>query len=188
MLLSIGPLGTNLSEILIKIKNFLLTKIHLKISSARWRPFCPRGDQLTLAVLNLFPDAWKYIYIFPHSSILRWWFQLKSFLVEDKDPFILHIQHHGCWWPGVARSQGISSHGIDVVILEYSVSVPEGLTHWSMGKMCPYLATFQTPFSWKNFFYILNRRLSQMRALQVGGRELDRNLWQLAPISICFWT
>ena len=33
-----------------------------------------------------------------------------------------------------------------------------------------------------------NRRLSQMRALQAGGRELDRNLWQLAPISICFWT
>ena len=35
---------------------------------------------------------------------------------------------------------------------------------------------------------MLNRRLSQMRALQAGGRELDRNLWQLAPISICFWT
>ena len=34
----------------------------------------------------------------------------------------------------------------------------------------------------------LNRRLSQMRALQAGGRELDRNLWQLAPNSICFWT
>ena len=36
-LLSIGPLGTNFSEILIKIWNFSFTKMHLKTSSAkRW--------------------------------------------------------------------------------------------------------------------------------------------------------
>ena len=40
-LLSFGPLGTNLSEILIKIRNFSFTKLHLKISSATWRLFCP---------------------------------------------------------------------------------------------------------------------------------------------------
>ena len=40
-LLSIGPLGTNFSEILIKIQNFSFTKMHLKLSSAKWRPFCP---------------------------------------------------------------------------------------------------------------------------------------------------
>ena len=40
-LLSIGPQGTNLSEILIKIQNFSFTKMYLKISSAIWRPFCP---------------------------------------------------------------------------------------------------------------------------------------------------
>ena len=34
--------------------------------------------------------------------------------------FILHIQYHDCWWPGDARSQGISSLGIDLVIPEYS--------------------------------------------------------------------
>ena len=32
-LLSIGPLGTNFSEILTKIQNFSVTKMHLKISS-----------------------------------------------------------------------------------------------------------------------------------------------------------
>ena len=42
-LLSIGPLGTNVSEILIKIINFSFTKIHLKMSSAKWRPFGPGG-------------------------------------------------------------------------------------------------------------------------------------------------
>ena len=46
-LLSIGPLGTKFSEILIKIQNFSLAKMHLNISSAKWRPFCPGGDELT---------------------------------------------------------------------------------------------------------------------------------------------
>ena len=43
---SIGPLGTNLSEILIKIRNFSFTKMHLKISFVKWRPSCPGGDEL----------------------------------------------------------------------------------------------------------------------------------------------
>ena len=47
VLLSIGPLGTHLSEILIKIQNFSLTKMHLKILSMKWRPFWPGGDELT---------------------------------------------------------------------------------------------------------------------------------------------
>ena len=40
-LLSIGPLGTNFSEILIKIQ------MHLKILSVKWQPFCPGGDKLS---------------------------------------------------------------------------------------------------------------------------------------------
>ena len=44
-LLSIGPLGTNCSEILIKIQNISFTKMHLKITSAKWRPFCPGRDE-----------------------------------------------------------------------------------------------------------------------------------------------
>ena len=46
-LLSIGPLGTNFSEIVIKIQNFSFTKMHLKISSAKRWPFYPGGDELT---------------------------------------------------------------------------------------------------------------------------------------------
>ena len=38
-----GLLGTNFSEILIEIENFSFTKMHLKISSAKWWPFCPKG-------------------------------------------------------------------------------------------------------------------------------------------------
>ena len=40
-LLSIGPLGTNFSEIWIKTQNVSFTKIQLKISPAKWRPYCP---------------------------------------------------------------------------------------------------------------------------------------------------
>ena len=39
-ILLIGPLGTIFSEILIEIQTFSFKKMHLKISSAKWRPFC----------------------------------------------------------------------------------------------------------------------------------------------------
>ena len=45
-LLSIEPLETNFSEIQIKISNFSLMKMHLKMSSAKWWPFCPGGNEL----------------------------------------------------------------------------------------------------------------------------------------------
>ena len=38
-ILLIGPLGTNFSEILIAIEAFSFKKMHLKISSTKWRPF-----------------------------------------------------------------------------------------------------------------------------------------------------
>ena len=38
-ILLIGPLGTNFSEVLIKIHNYSFKKMHLKMSSAKWRPF-----------------------------------------------------------------------------------------------------------------------------------------------------
>ena len=46
-ILLIGPLGTNFSEILIKILVFSFKKMHLKMSSGKWRPSC-----LGLNVLN----------------------------------------------------------------------------------------------------------------------------------------
>ena len=39
-ILLIGPLGTNFSEILIEICIFYFKKMHLKVSPAKWRPFC----------------------------------------------------------------------------------------------------------------------------------------------------
>ena len=39
-ILLIGRLGTNFSENLIEILTFAFTKMRLKVSSAKWRPFC----------------------------------------------------------------------------------------------------------------------------------------------------
>ena len=47
-ILLIRPLGTNFSEILSEIHTFSFKKMHLKTSSAKWRPFC-----LGLNMLNV---------------------------------------------------------------------------------------------------------------------------------------
>ena len=39
-ILLIGLVGTNFNEILIEIHTFSFKKMHLKMSSAKWRPFC----------------------------------------------------------------------------------------------------------------------------------------------------
>ena len=57
-ILLIGPLGTNFSEISNGIQTFSFKKMHLKMSSAKWRPFCVglnvliKSQQGTLRSLN----------------------------------------------------------------------------------------------------------------------------------------
>ena len=65
-ILLIGPLGTNFNEILIEIHTFSFTKIHLKMSSAKWRPFC-----LGLNVLKRFQTfvgcLFSQMYVWVHA-------------------------------------------------------------------------------------------------------------------------
>ena len=51
-ILLIGPLGTNFSEFLIVIHTSSFNKMHLKMSSAKWRPFCFGLNVLTLCLLQ----------------------------------------------------------------------------------------------------------------------------------------
>ena len=39
--------------------------------------------------------------------------------MEDKDLFIPQNQYHDLWWFGDAWSQGINSHGIDLILPVY---------------------------------------------------------------------
>ena len=51
-ILLIGPLGTNFSEILVELYIFSLKKMHLKLLSGNWRPFCLGLNVLTKALLS----------------------------------------------------------------------------------------------------------------------------------------
>ena len=86
-ILLIGPLGTNSSEILVGIQTFSFKKMHLKMSSAKWRPFCLGLNvlitslvryQATIIVSGLWgtcPDR-RGANLYPRLFIkkwLRWW-------------------------------------------------------------------------------------------------------------------
>ena len=60
-----GPLGTNFSEILIGIKIFSSKRMLLKMSSAKWRPFC-----LGLIVLTHILAVHRQ-HVF-HAAIMTW--------------------------------------------------------------------------------------------------------------------
>ena len=61
--LLIGPSGTNFSEISIKILTFSFAKMRLKVSSAKWRPFC-----LSLNVLTNFQTC-----AMSRDHLQDWW-------------------------------------------------------------------------------------------------------------------
>ena len=65
-ILLIGPLGTNSSEILIGIQTFSFKRMHLKMSSAKWRPFarpqCVNCSKITACLLyGLIPSFCSFI-------------------------------------------------------------------------------------------------------------------------------
>ena len=53
-ILPIGPLGTHLNEISFEIKKFSCKKMHLKIPSGKWQPFCLSLNVYHSVILNYF--------------------------------------------------------------------------------------------------------------------------------------
>ena len=76
-ILLIGPWGTNFIEILIGIHTFSFKKIHLKMSSGKWRPFC-----LGLNVLRIINSLRSYKGIMSNFvvSTACWWCKDVRFL------------------------------------------------------------------------------------------------------------
>ena len=71
-LLSIGPLPTYFSENLIKMQQFSLKKMHVKMSSAKWRLSCPSLNVLILLVQWVHDSAFtKSPHISPPRHILK---------------------------------------------------------------------------------------------------------------------
>ena len=61
-----------------------------------------------------------HLYVFCHFLMLLWCIKLKYAFMVDKDLFILLNQYHDCRCPTDARSQGISSDSIEIVLPDYS--------------------------------------------------------------------
>ena len=68
--LSFGPLGTNFSEVLIEILTFSFKKMDLKMSSVKWRPFCPGRDERTFIGYTIQIKQHHYMRIICTSSSL----------------------------------------------------------------------------------------------------------------------
>ena len=81
-ILLIGPLGTNFNEIFIEIHTFSFKKIHLKMSSGKWRPFC-----LGLNVLNQQVQST----IFPVTHTLWLTTSLNGWAPTQNDPWYLNV-------------------------------------------------------------------------------------------------
>ena len=94
-ILLIGPLGTNCSEILIEILNVSLKKMRLKVSSAKWRPFCLGLNVLMIFLFGVITVAWHERYGILNYRQLNCLFNLLQGLKLKIWEF--HI-HNSIWW------------------------------------------------------------------------------------------
>ena len=111
-ILLIGLLGTNFSEILIGILTFSFKKMHLKMASAKWRPFC-----LGLNVLK--QEAcphWARL----HQPTLMWIYCHRSLL--GKHPGIVQLK---VYLPGLA---GYNTSRIPITFSDWK--------HWFCCGLC----------------------------------------------------
>ena len=88
-ILLIGPLGTNFNEILIEIRAFSFTKIHSKMSSGKWRPFCLGLNVVKLELAWIIISHWSTsMWVFVRAIILRL-VDLSLLVKEDPGPILL---------------------------------------------------------------------------------------------------
>ena len=99
-ILLIGPLGTNFSEILKGIQTFSYMKMHLKMSSAKWRPFCLGLNVLTTLLKYLREQVCFFL---PHSRGLIELFLLKFWVKQWSGRMLYTTASKHLWkiwnWP-----------------------------------------------------------------------------------------
>ena len=92
-ILLIGPLGTNFSEILTGIQTFSFKKMHLKMSSAKWRPFCLGLDVLRYyRYITLDIDSpwngkgheWGISHVYMHQQVDKRQYVTMDILLDSK--------------------------------------------------------------------------------------------------------
>ena len=106
--LLIGPIGTDFSEILTEIYTFSFKKMHLKMSFAKWRPFClnvlnrclPRKDTYIMYFFHFF---YSLFYCFFLSNVCEYFIFIsvcQIFIINfaTKWAWLKHM-----WWIGQSR-------------------------------------------------------------------------------------
>ena len=150
-ILLIGTLGTNFSEILIDIQTFSFKKMHLKISSVKWHPFClvlnvlrtPAALAMTCCFIWLIPDTcsdYHYMTSFKSQQSVSLWAcgchisegQTCTSLLQDAHKQVAHGQKMGTIY-----------QSLEITYLQHSYMY---LTHWSLVNV----VSFDTS-DWRNF-------------------------------------
>ena len=93
-LLSIAHLRTKFSENWIETENFSFIKMHLKMPSAKWRPFYPDRDKLKSPVARSVYSLWNCWLMSPNLTneslslvqAMAWCFQATSHTWANVDP------------------------------------------------------------------------------------------------------
>ena len=95
-LLLIEPLGKNFSEISIGIQTFSFKKMHLIMSSAKWRPFCLGLNVLTFLLGTVIAMYWDICWARPRGGYR----------------YVLDKQNNAVRYPGAVLSfaLGVSNH------------------------------------------------------------------------------
>ena len=128
-ILLIGPLGTKFSEIWIEIQIFSFKKMHLKISSAKWRPFC-FGLNVLLALLSVshFTPFWL-------TGIADGWQNDKANYCQKSNPQVMMTKPNWklspCWEPQI-NMWNILAANCHEFILQINSWHSLGIYYWSM--------------------------------------------------------
>ena len=109
----IRPQATNFSEMLIKIHIFSLKKMHLNMSSEKWRPFC--FDKQRIQTMNYCPFAWRN-HRWPVDSIHKGPTILKAFPCHDIVMGLINFQLHNSDIDGISD---MNRHGADGTYVDY---------------------------------------------------------------------
>ena len=145
-ILLIGNLGTNFNEIAIGIQTFSFRKMHLNMSSARWRPFC----------LGL-------------NELIRWWtvsLDIRIYAVPHRGG-VTHIctsklSHH--WFRQWLVAYPASSHCLTQRWL---------IVNWNIGNKLLWNLNQNTPiFIQENGF----ENVCEMAAILSRGNELNTDI------------
>ena len=91
-LLSITSLGTHFSENWIEILISSFKKMRLKISSAKWRPFCPGGDEFKTSIFTYCTRVINH-----HMDVRNLDRKVLFSPVWLSDPFMLLTEHYIAW-------------------------------------------------------------------------------------------